>query len=133
VKKIFVNGTFDLLHPAHIKLLNYAKNLGDHLHVAIDTDERVKEKKGKSRPVFSQEERKFFLMNLKAVDSVSFFSTDHELEEEIKRFSPDIMVVGSDWKGKPVIGSQFAKELKFYDRIENYSTTSTLQRIIDWG
>ena len=133
MKKIFVNGTFDLLHPAHIKLLNYAKNLGDYLHVAIDTDERVKEKKGKSRPVFSQEERKFFLMNLKAVDSVSFFSTDHELEEEIKRFSPDIMVVGSDWKGKPVIGSQFAKELKFYDRIENYSTTSTLQRIIDWG
>jgi D-beta-D-heptose 7-phosphate kinase/D-beta-D-heptose 1-phosphate adenosyltransferase len=133
VKKIFVNGTFDLLHPAHIQLLNYAKSLGDYLHVAIDTDGRVKEKKGESRPVFSQDERKFFLMNLKAVDGVSFFSTDQELEEEIKRFSPDIMVVGSDWKGKPVIGSQFAKELKFYDRIENYSTTKTLQRIIDRG
>ncbi len=131
MKKIFVNGTFDILHPGHIQLLNYAKSLGDHLLVAIDTDERVKEKKGKDRPVFSQEDRKFFLINLKAVDEVSFFSTDKELEKTIEQFSPDIMIVGSDWKGKPVIGSQFAKELKFYDRIKEYSTTATIQSIID--
>jgi D-beta-D-heptose 7-phosphate kinase/D-beta-D-heptose 1-phosphate adenosyltransferase len=131
MKRIFVNGTFDILHPAHIQLLNYAKSLGDYLHVAIDTDARVKEKKGKSRPIFSQEERKFFLINLKAVDNVSFFATDAELEDTIKNYAPDIMIVGSDWKGKPVIGSQFAKELKFYDRIENYSTSNTIQSIID--
>ena len=131
MKKIFVNGTFDVLHPAHIMLLNYSKNQGDYLHVAIDTDTRVKEKKGSSRPIFTQEERKFFLINLKAVDNVSFFSTDEELENIIREYAPDIMIVGSDWKGKPVIGSQFAKELKFYDRIENYSTTTTIQNIID--
>ncbi len=131
MKKIFVNGTFDVLHPAHIMLLNYAKGLGDFLQVAIDTDERVKEKKGEGRPIFSAEERKFFLINLKAVDEVSFFSTDEELENTIKAYAPDIMIVGSDWKGKPIIGSQFAKELKFYDRIKNYSTTATLQNIID--
>jgi len=129
--KIFVNGSFDVLHPAHIQLLNYAKSLGDYLHVAIDTDDRVKEKKGESRPIFSQDERKFFLMNLKAVDNVSFFSTDEELKNTIKEFSPDVMIVGSDWKGKPVIGSEFAKELKFYDRIEKYSTTAVIQSIID--
>ena len=129
--KIFVNGTFDVLHPAHIMLLNYAKSLGDHLHVAIDADKRVTEKKGSSRPIFKQEERKFFLINLKAVDTVSFFATDEELENTIREYAPDIMIVGSDWKGKPVIGSQFAKELKFYDRIENYSTTATIQSIID--
>ena len=131
MKKIFVNGTFDVLHIAHIQLLNYAKSMGDYLHVAIDTDARVKEKKGESRPIYPQEERKFFLMNLKAVDNVSFFSTDEELENTIKEYAPDIMIVGSDWKGKPVIGSQYAKELKFYDRIENYSTTATIQSIID--
>ncbi|MEP7108714.1 MAG: adenylyltransferase/cytidyltransferase family protein [Ferruginibacter sp.] len=129
--KIFVNGTFDVLHIAHIMLLNYARSLGDHLHVAIDTDTRVKEMKGSTRPIFSQEERKFFLINLKAVDGVSFFSTDEELENTIKDYAPDIMIVGSDWKDKPVIGSQFAKELKFYDRIENYSSTATIQNIID--
>jgi rfaE bifunctional protein nucleotidyltransferase chain/domain len=131
MKKIFVNGTFDVLHIAHIQLLNFAKSQGDYLHVAIDTDTRVKEKKGETRPIYPQEERKFFLMNLKAVDNVSFFSTDEELENTIKEYAPDIMIVGSDWKGKPVIGSQFAKELKFYDRIENYSTTATIQSIID--
>ena len=131
MKKVFVNGTFDVLHPAHIMLLNYAKSEGDYLHVAIDTDTRVKEKKGESRPIFNQEERKFFLMNLKAVDNGSFFLTDEELENTIRDYAPDIMIVGSDWKGKPVIGSQFAKELKFYDRIEKYSTTATLQTIID--
>ncbi|HTC00960.1 MAG TPA: adenylyltransferase/cytidyltransferase family protein [Ferruginibacter sp.] len=131
MKKIFVNGTFDVLHIAHIQLLNYAKSQGDYLHVAIDTDARVKEKKGETRPIYPQEERKFFLMNLKAVDNVSFFSTDEELENTIKEYAPDIMIIGSDWKGKPVIGSQFAKELKFYDRIENYSTTATIQSIID--
>lgn len=131
MKKIFVNGTFDVLHPGHIQLLNFAKSLGGYLHVAIDADTRVKEKKGPARPVFTQEERKFFLMNLKAVDNVSFFSTDSELENTIKEFAPDIMIVGSDWKGKPVIGSQFAKELQFYDRIENYSTTKTIESIIN--
>jgi D-beta-D-heptose 7-phosphate kinase/D-beta-D-heptose 1-phosphate adenosyltransferase len=131
MKKIFVNGTFDVLHIAHIQLLNYAKSQGNYLHVAIDTDARVKEKKGETRPIYPQQERKFFLMNLKAVDNVSFFSTDEELENTIKEYAPDIMIIGSDWKGKPVIGSQFAKELKFYDRIENYSTTATIQSIID--
>ncbi len=131
MKKVFVNGTFDVLHPAHIMMLNYAKSLGDVLHVAIDTDSRVKEKKGPTRPIFNQEERKFFLINLKAVDSVSFFSSDKELEDTIAAYAPDVMIVGSDWRGKPVIGSQFAKELQFYERIEKYSTTNTLQTIID--
>jgi len=131
MKKIFVNGTFDVLHPGHIQLLNYAKSLGDYLHVAIDADARVKEKKGESRPVFNQDERKFFLINLKAVDNVSFFSSDEELENTIKEYAPDVMIVGSDWKGKPVIGSQFAKELQFYDRIKDYSTTNTIQSIIN--
>ena len=51
MKTIFVNGTFDLLHPGHVSLLNWAKSLGDYLVVGIDTDERVKEKKGSSRPI----------------------------------------------------------------------------------
>jgi len=49
--KIFVNGTFDVLHPGHLDLLNYAKSLGDFLLVAIDSDQRVASKKGMDRPV----------------------------------------------------------------------------------
>ena len=73
-KKVFVNGTFDILHRGHIELLNYAKTLGD-VCVGIDTDECVREKKGVGRPVHNQEDRKFFLENLKSVDEVVFFSS----------------------------------------------------------
>jgi rfaE bifunctional protein nucleotidyltransferase chain/domain len=129
--KIFVNGTFDILHRGHLELLNFARGLGDFLMVGIDTDDRVKEKKGTTRPIHNQEERKFFLENLKSVDEVKFFSSDQELEELIKSFQPDIMVVGSDWKGKSVIGSYYASKLIFFDRIGDYATTKIIQDIID--
>ena len=121
--KVFVNGTFDLLHKGHLELLNFAKSLGDRLYVGIDTDRRVSEKKGPSRPIYNQEERKFFLENLKAVDKVSLFDSDLELEVLINFIQPDIMVVGSDWEGKSVIGSMYAAKLVFFSRISDYATT----------
>ena len=130
-KKVFVNGTFDLLHRGHIELLNYARKQGGHVCVGIDTDDRVREKKGPTRPIFNQEERKYFLENLKAVDEVRFFSNDAELEGLVKSYQPDIMIVGSDWKGKSVIGSYWAAKLIFFDRIGDYATTKTIQDIID--
>jgi D-beta-D-heptose 7-phosphate kinase/D-beta-D-heptose 1-phosphate adenosyltransferase len=131
MKKVFVNGTFDILHPGHLQLLNYAKSYGDYLIVAIDTDQRVKEKKGLSRPIFNQKERSFFLRMLKPVDQVELFSTDEELENLIKGFNPDIMIVGSDYKDKKVIGSEYAKNLKFFNRINEYSTTKIIECIIN--
>ena len=126
MKRVFVNGTFDLLHKGHLELLNYAKSLGDFVCVGIDTDDRVREKKGPTRPVHNQEERKYFLESLKAVDEVRFFSNDKELEELVKSFKPDIMIVGSDWKDKSVIGSYWAAKLIFFDRIGDYATTKTI-------
>ena len=131
MKKVFVNGTFDLLHPGHLKLLNFAKSHGDYLIVGIDSDDRVKEKKGQKRPIYNQDDRAFFLKTLKPVDQVEMFSSDEELEILIKRVQPDIMIVGSDWKGKSVIGSYYASKLIFFDRIEEYASTKTIQNIID--
>ena len=130
-KKVFVNGTFDLLHRGHIELLNYAQSQGGHVCVGIDTDDRVREKKGPTRPIHNQEERKFFLENLKAVDEVRFFSNDKELEGLVKSYQPDIMIVGSDWKEKSVIGSYWAAKLIFFDRIGEYATTKTIEDIIN--
>ena len=130
-KKVFVNGTFDLLHRGHIELLNYARTQGGHVCVGIDTDVRVREKKGPTRPIFNQEERKYFLENLKAVDEVRFFSNDKELEGLVKSYQPDIMIVGSDWKDKSVIGSYWAAKLIFFDRIGEYATTKTIEDIIN--
>ena len=130
-KSVFVNGTFDVLHLGHLALLNYAKSLGDKLFVAIDSDERVRQLKGPTRPIYDVYQRKVMLLNLKAVDEVEIFSSDEELELWIKQINPSIMVVGSDWRNKTVIGSQFAKRLEFFERIDEYSSTKTIQDIIN--
>ena len=127
-KKVFVNGTFDILHRGHLELLNYAKSLG-YVYVGIDTDDCVKGKKGPTRPIHNQEERKFLLENLKSVDEVIFFSSEPEFEGLIKSLQPDIIIVGSDWKEKSTINSYYDGELIFFDRREDYSTTKTLIRI----
>lgn len=131
MKKIFVNGTFDLLHEGHIALINYAKTLGDELNIAIDSDARVKQLKGAERPVNNQTERSTLLINLKAVDNVYIFDTDEELEYLVSIH--DVMVKGSDYKDKPIIGQNVCKELVFFDRIDGYSTTQKIQDIANRG
>ena len=133
MRKVFVNGTFDLLHRGHLELLNFARSLGDKVHVGIDTDRRVSEKKGPSRPIYNQEDRKFFLENLKAVHKVYLFDSDVQLETLINFIQPDTMIVGSDWKGKSVIGSMYAAELVFFNRMGDYATTKTIQDITARG
>ena len=130
-KTVFVNGTFDVLHRGHLDLLNYAKSLGEYVVVGIDSDERVRKMKGRSRPINRLMDRAHMLANLKAVDEVRFFGNDKELEDLVKEVKPDIMVVGSDWKGKSVIGSYWAADLHFFDRVGDYATTKTIQSIID--
>ena len=127
MKKIFVNGTFDILHEGHLQLLNYAKSLGDSLAVAIDSDERVKSLKGEDRPINTQKERANMLINLKAVDDVYIFDTDEELKHLVSIH--DAMVKGGDYRDKPIIGSDVCKELIFFDIIDGYSTTKKIQDI----
>lgn len=131
MKTVFVNGTFDILHPGHIALLNTARSYGDYLVVAIDTDRRVQELKGNSRPVNNQITRKIMLSNLKAVDIVEIFDTDQELEAIMKQYSPDVMLKGSDWTGKDIIGAHLVKRIEYFNRIDDYSTTKTIQDIIN--
>jgi len=130
-KIIFINGCFDLLNRRHIELFQYAKKLGKYLIVAIDSDSRVKELKGSSRPINNQFDRMFMLLSIKYVDEVKIFSNQNELEKLIKQISPDIMIVGSDYKDKKVIGSNYSKKLVFFNRIDEYATTKIIQSIID--
>lgn len=130
MKKVFVNGTFDILHVGHIRLFEFAKQHGDYLLVALDTDDRIKKLKGHGRPINKLDIRLEMMLSLKSVDSVTHFSTDEELKDIVFQYQPDVMIVGSDYRDKPVIGSEHAKKLIFFDRIEEYSTTKTIQSII---
>ena len=132
MNRVIVNGSFDVLHVGHIKLLEYAATFGPVI-VLIDSDRRIKELKGPTRPINGLYERITLLRALKSVDEVEVFDSDLELETLIREYSPDIMVKGSDYIGQSIIGACYCNEIKFYDRIEQYSTTKTIQDIINRG
>ena len=126
MKLVWVNGCFDILHRGHFEMFKYAKSLGDELVVGIDSDEKVRKDKGEERPFNNVSDRKFALECIKYIDEVVVFNTRRELEEEIRSLAPDVMVSGSDWEGKDVVGQEYVLELKFFKRIGDYSTTRIL-------
>ena len=83
--KVWINGTFDILHIGHIRLLNFAKSFGS-IRVGLDTDERVSEKKGIERPFNILSDRMEFISAINGVDSVVSFGTDDELRNCIKEY-----------------------------------------------
>lgn len=126
--RVWVNGTFDVLHRGHLELLEYASSLGQ-VRVGVDSDERVKQLKGDDRPVNSCVDRIYFLSKIKGVDSVVSFGSETELIQNVKEWNPDYFIVGSDYKDKRVIGSEFSKEIIFFNKIGEYSST----KIINYG
>ena len=128
-KVIWTNGCFDILHRGHIELFKYAKSLGNWLVVGVDTDERVKKSKGDSRPFNTLKDRVAMLESIKYIDEVVAFSEDSELETCVLQSDATIMVIGSDYRGKRVIGAQYVDEIKFFDRLGKYSTTKTLESL----
>ena len=123
--KIWVNGTFDVLHVGHIKLLEYASKFGT-LRVGIDTDERVREKKGEGRPFNTLKDRMEFMLSIKFVDSVVSFDSDEMLANCIKEWETDILVIGDDYKNKPIVGMEYSDRIVFFNKIKDKSTSSIL-------
>ena len=126
MKKIFTNGCFDVLHRGHLELFEYAKSLG-YLYVGVDSDEKVRRDKGGDRPYNNLDDRVKMLKSLRFVDEVRSFDSIEGLKNLIKEIEPDVMVIGSDWRGKKVVGEEHTKELYFFERVEGYSTTSILE------
>ena len=124
MKTVFTNGCFDILHPAHIRLLKYCKSLGKVV-VGLNSDNSVKRLKGDSRPFFSQEDRRFMLESCKYVDKVHIFDEDTPLAL-IKIIVPDIIVKGGDYSPDKVVGSGLA-EIKIFEYIDGHSTTKIIK------
>ena len=95
---VITYGTFDLFHIGHLRLLQRVKNLGDHLTVAISTDEfnAVKGKKS----LIPYDQRKEIVENIKCVDQVIPETSWEQKENDIKTFNIDIFAMGNDWEGK---------------------------------
>lgn len=133
-KVVFTNGCFDILHPGHVDYLNKAKECGDVLIVALNSDDSVTRIKGKNRPVLSLEERSFIIGNLKAVDYVTYFEEDTP-ENIISELIPDFLVKGEDWNIDNIVGKDIVEanggEVKTIKFITNRSTTDIINIIVE--
>jgi D-beta-D-heptose 7-phosphate kinase/D-beta-D-heptose 1-phosphate adenosyltransferase len=132
-KLVFTNGCFDILHAGHVDYINKAKEKGDKLIVALNTDESVRRIKGAGRPVISQEERAFIISNLKVVDYVTFFNEDTP-KEIIDKLIPDVLVKGSDWSIDNIVGRETVESnggmVKTIDFISDQSTSKIIDKIL---
>ena len=123
---IWVNGCFDVLHMGHIELLRYAKLLGHTLIVGTDSDQRIKSNKGFSRPINNLALRVKFLEAIRYVDTVVSFDTDEQLNDLVRFYNVDTMVVGEEYKGRRIVGGECVKNIIFYPKQYGLSTTKLI-------
>ena len=131
-KLVATGGCFDLLHRGHLHYLAEARKLGDGLIVFLNSDLSVKSLKGEKRPINSEEERKYFLENLKSVDCVEVFTEDTP-ERIISDIRPSIWVKGGDYKPEELPEYKLVKgyggEVQILKFIEGYSSTALIKKI----
>ena len=132
-KIVFTNGCFDILHAGHVEYLEAAKELGDKLIVAINTDRSVRKLKGTSRPVNTLAHRAKVLASLQCIDKVVFFDEDTPIKL-IKAIRPDVLVKGGDYKLKDIVGhkevSQSGGSIVTIPLVKGLSTSKIISKKI---
>lgn len=133
-KIVFTNGCFDIIHAGHVSYLQEAKELGDCLIVAINSDESVKRHKGAGRPINNLNQRMMVLSGLGAVDWVTSFEDDTP-ERLLKRIKPDILVKGGDYTVDQVVGADivyaYGGEVRVLRCEAGVSTTIMIERMLN--
>jgi rfaE bifunctional protein nucleotidyltransferase chain/domain len=130
---VFTNGCYDLLHPGHIRLLEKARELGDVLILALNSDRSVRGNKGAKRPIIPENERAEVAAALEAVDYVVIFD-EPTPREIVSRVLPDVLVKGGDWGPNEIIGREETEEAG--GRVVSipfepgYSTSSIIERVL---
>lgn len=129
-KFVFTNGCFDVLHNGHIQLLRKAKNLGDYLLVAVNSDNSVKKLKGNSRPIFELSERLEMLSALEFVDGVLVFSEETPLKI-IEKLKPDFLVKGGDYKLEEIVGKEAVESNSGKVVVFEFESQQSTSKILD--
>lgn len=129
---VFTNGCFDLLHIGHLRYLEAARELGDFLVVAVNSDASVRQIKGPLRPVVPERERGELIAGLQCVDAVVFFDTPDPLPV-IERIAPDVLVKGADWSLDRIIGADLVLarggRVERIPVVSDHSTTELIDRV----
>ena len=129
---ITTNGSFDILHPGHLRYLQRAKTLGGVLLVLVNDDQSIRDLKGPQRPIFNQQERMQALAALQSVDYVIPFSGETPLAH-LGQIKPDFHIKGGSFEEKRAAEEKkliesYGGRWEAFDLIENYSTTTLLNR-----
>jgi D-beta-D-heptose 7-phosphate kinase/D-beta-D-heptose 1-phosphate adenosyltransferase len=127
---VFTNGCFDLIHPGHVSLLRFARNLGDRLVVGLNSDASVARIKS-GRPIQTAQARQEILLAIRWVDRVVVFEEDTP-ERLVRDLKPDVLVKGDDWIGKEVAGADFVRSrggfVAFFPILPGFSTTALVEK-----
>jgi D-beta-D-heptose 7-phosphate kinase / D-beta-D-heptose 1-phosphate adenosyltransferase len=130
-KIVLTNGVFDLLHLGHITVLERARQEGDRLVVAINSDRSTKKLKGDSRPIMEEHERGQILAALAAVDAVVVFNEETPLRV-IEAIRPDVLVKGGDYTEETIVGApevqSWGGRVKIVPRVAAASTSERIRR-----
>ena len=126
-KIVFTNGCFDILHIGHVRYLKESKGLGDVLIVGLNSDSSISRIKP-GRPLTPERERAEILSSLSVVDFITIFDEDTPYEL-IREVQPDILVKGSDWAKKDIVGADIAKDVQTVPLTEGISTSVIVNRI----
>ncbi|MCG3178351.1 MAG: Bifunctional protein HldE [Phycisphaerae bacterium] len=131
---VFTNGCFDILHAGHVQLLQFARQQGDALIVAINSDDSVRRIKGPARPICPQDVRATVLGGLGCVDYVTIFTDDDTPRPLLRTLQPDVLVKGSQYGVQGVVGHEivlgYGGQVVLAPMVEGESTTGTIERII---
>jgi len=127
-KVVFTNGCFDILHVGHLQLLEKAKSFGDILVVGLNSDRSVRKLKGAGRPILPQKDRARLLAALAMVDYVVIFDEDTP-RELLSRIRPQILVKGSDYAYREIVGREVVQEVKTVPLVKGKSSSQIIAMI----
>ena len=135
---VWSNGTFDLMHPGHVRSLELARGLGDILIVGVNSDRSVKAYKGPDRPILNEAERATMIAALECVDYVTVFDEDTPAEI-LQLLQPDVHCKGAEYAPPPLGGGRpvperaivegYGGRVEYLPLVPNMSTTNVLDRI----
>ncbi len=130
---VFTNGCFDILHVGHIRYLQEARELGDYLVVAINSDTSVRQLKGYPRPFVTQDERAEMLAALESVDYVTIYE-ELTAEEVVRLLRPEIYVKGGDYSPDSIVEAPavraYGGQVVTVTLVKGRSTTRLVERVV---
>lgn len=130
-KIVTINGSFDILHVGHLKILEEAKNQGDILIVALNSDKSVKMNKGPKRPINKEDDRASMLAALELIDYVVIFN-EKDPRKLLSMIKPDVHVNGSEYGEKCIeadVVKKYGGRIHIVKLLTGYSTTMLIEKI----